>query len=106
MAGKLTIDKRMATRKGVIRVQIWMDPKSRKVTGYSFAYINHNLMAEDHGRVLGFDDAHWYDHCTSEHHMHWFGEIRDNVKHASAKLADERFNRFLSRLKQHYGKDY
>jgi hypothetical protein len=39
------------------------------VTRYSLAYINHNLIYDDNGRVLGYDNAHGY------HHKHCMGRV-------------------------------
>jgi hypothetical protein len=53
---------------GILRRQIWVD-NAGKVTKYSLAYINHLIYAGDHGRVLGYDNAHGY------HHKHYLGNI-------------------------------
>ncbi len=83
-----------------------MDPSTGAVANYSLAYINHDLMAGDNGRVVGFDDRHIYPGFASVHHFHWFGRVFENLDHASYELADARFQRFLHRLKQHCGKNY
>lgn len=56
------------------------------VTRYNLAYINHALFAGDHGRVLGFDNAHGY------HHRHFMGKV-EPVKFESYEAAMERFQR-------------
>lgn len=106
MAEELVTDRRLITRKGVIRAQVWVDTKTRVVTRYSYAYINHDLMSGDQGRVVGFDDAHLYPGFSSKHHMHWYGVVYENTLYATQKKAEERFERFLLRLKQQHGKNY
>lgn len=59
---------------GILRRQVWCDNENN-VTRYSLAYINHALHQGDHGRVLGYDNAHGY------HHKHYMGKIeRINFK--------------------------
>jgi hypothetical protein len=100
------IDKRMNTRKGSIRIQTWVDPKTGEITSYAMAYINHNLTSVDNGRVVGFDNRDQHSDFGSKHHYHWFGTVHENVDHASYDLAKERFQRFLKRLKQQHARNY
>jgi len=53
---------------GTVRREVWVDAQNR-VCRYNLAYINARLFAGDHGRVLGFDNAH---DC---HHRHWYGVV-------------------------------
>ena len=106
MAAETDIDTRTKTKNGSIRVKTWVNPKTGKVVGYSMAYINHSLMSWDNGRVVGFDDKDWYAGFASKHHYHWFGRVFENLDYTSFEKAQERFQRFLKRLKQHYGKNY
>lgn len=53
---------------GILRREVWVDEDGR-VVRYNLAYINHALYAGDHGRVLGYDNAHGY------HHRHYFGTV-------------------------------
>jgi hypothetical protein len=46
-----------------------MAEKNNQVCRYNLAYINARLFAGDHGRVLGFDNAHDY------HHRHLYGVV-------------------------------
>jgi hypothetical protein len=53
---------------GILRREVWVDEKGR-VTRYNLAYINHALLGEDNGRVLGYDNQHG---C---HHRHRLGTV-------------------------------
>ncbi|MDR0781788.1 MAG: transcriptional regulator [Pseudomonadales bacterium] len=53
---------------GILRREIWADRQGR-ITRYNLAYINHNLHSGDHGRVIGYDNAHGY------HHKHHCGMV-------------------------------
>ena len=55
----------------ILRREIWMDEQGR-VTRDNLAYINHAIVQGDHGRVIGYDNAH------GRHHRHAFGK-RDPV---------------------------
>lgn len=54
---------------GMLSFESWGYEKEGKsiVTRYSMAYINRGLYRGDHGRVLGYDNAH------GEHHRHYRG---------------------------------
>ncbi len=53
---------------GMVRREVWVDGQGR-VCRYNLAYINSRLFAGDHGRVLGFDNAHGF------HHGHLYGVV-------------------------------
>jgi hypothetical protein len=53
---------------GTVRREVWVDGRGQ-VCRYNLAYINNRLFAGDHGRVLGFDNAHGY------HHRHLYGVV-------------------------------
>jgi hypothetical protein len=55
---------------GKLRREVWVDRTSRQVTRYNLAYINHRLFSGDHGRVVGYDNAH------DGHHRHYFGKMQ------------------------------
>lgn len=55
---------------GKLRREVWIDRKTGSVTRYNLAYINHRIHPGDHGRVLGYDNAH------DGHHRHWFGQVQ------------------------------
>jgi Family of unknown function (DUF6516) len=56
---------------GVLSYEVWgfQDNSKTVVTRYNLAYINHAMCAIDHGRVLGYDNAHNY------HHRHFMGKV-------------------------------
>ncbi|SMM97962.1 hypothetical protein SPONL_1700 [uncultured Candidatus Thioglobus sp.] len=61
---KIIDEKHFVSRKrggGVISVQAWADDK-QQVVKYAIAYINHQIYAEDNGRVIGYDNAHNFHH--------------------------------------------
>lgn len=53
---------------GLLRREIWVDEQGR-VVRYNLAYINHAICQADHGRVVGYDNAHGY------HHRHFMGVV-------------------------------
>ena len=57
-----------ASGPGLIREEVWED-ETGAVVRYNLAFINHFLTPKDHGRVLGYDNAH------GEHHRHFCGEV-------------------------------
>lgn len=73
MADKKVIDESHTISKrrgnGQLRRKIWVDSETGHVTRYNLAYINHGLHAGDHGRVVGYDNAHDF------HHRHYFGVV-------------------------------
>ena len=71
---------------GVLRYEVWGYSQGGKtiVTRYNIAYINHAICKKDHGRVLGYDNAHEY------HHRHYMGEITP-VEFKSYELTVEIF---------------
>ena len=56
---------------GLLSYEVWgyQLKGTTVVTRYNLAYINHAMCRVDHGRVLGFDNAHGY------HHRHDMGEV-------------------------------
>lgn len=53
---------------GLVKMEAWEDVQGNLVK-YSLAYINPTICADDDGRVLGYDNAHYY------HHRHYLGNI-------------------------------
>ncbi|MDQ7075576.1 MAG: DUF6516 family protein [Gammaproteobacteria bacterium] len=53
---------------GLIKIEVWEDQYGA-VVRYNMAYINFALYSGDHGRVIGYDNAHNY------HHRHCFGVV-------------------------------
>lgn len=71
---------------GVLSYEVWGFAEKGKVvvTRYNLAYINHAIYRGDHGRVLGFDNAHEY------HHRHYMGKV-EAVEFISYEAILERF---------------
>ncbi len=71
---------------GTLSFEAWGYEKDAKaiVTRYSMAYINRQLYRGDHGRVLGYDNAH------GEHHRHQMGRS-ELVKFVSYEALVARF---------------
>lgn len=94
MAGKLKFKKVVAEQfpikpkrgGGIVKIDAW-ENNQRKVVKYSMAYINHQIFAEDNGRVLGYDNTHNY------HHRHYFGEISEVENFTSYQELVERFEK-------------
>ena len=57
---------------GILSYEVWGYESSGKtiVTRYNLAYINPAIYLKDHGRVLGFDNAHGF------HHRHFKGKVQ------------------------------
>src|ERR1039458_6491249 len=79
-----------ANRGGVLRREIWVDPRGR-VVRYNLAYINYGIHAGDNGRVLGYDSAHGH------HHRHYRGKVTA-VAFESFDQIEARFQREWNRL--------
>jgi hypothetical protein len=94
MAGKLKFKKVVAEQfpikpkrgGGIVKIDAW-ENNQRKVVKYSMAYINHQIFAEDNGRVLGYDNTHNY------HHRHYFGEISEVENFTSYQELVKRFEK-------------
>jgi len=71
---------------GILSYEVWgyiADGKT-VVTRYNLAYINPLICQKDNGRVLGFDNAHYY------HHRHYMGKVAP-VEFVSYEQTLERF---------------
>ncbi len=107
MAARKLLDERHVTRAGAtIRVEAWDDPRSGAVVRYNLAYVNAEIATDDNGRILGFDNSHWYPGFGTAHHCHWMGRVRENRRFLSFEHALVRFQRLLGRLKKCYGSRY
>ena len=51
----------------MLKEEVWFE--GDKLVRYSLAYINLRVCGLDHGRVLGYDNAHDY------HHRHFMGKV-------------------------------
>lgn len=100
------IDSRSNTRGGgTIRAETWVDGTGN-VVKYSLTYVNSSIFSADNGRVLGFDNAHFYPGFASEHHYHFMGTVYENRRFVSFDDTLDRFQRLLARLKRRYGRSY
>ena len=80
---------RCAAGDGLIREEIWEDEKGN-VVRYNLAFVNLQLCAKDHGRVLGYDTAH------GQLHRHFAGRIEA----MEARPYQEIFERFLAEVER------
>lgn len=55
---------------GILREEVWTG-EDGSVVKYNLAFIHHEICRVDHGRVLGYDNAHGY------HERHWMGEAQE-----------------------------
>ena len=53
---------------GLLRREVWVDEHGQ-VVRYNLAYVNHTVFSGDHGRAVGYDNAHGY------HHRHYMGVV-------------------------------
>ena len=82
---------------GILSYEVWgiVEKGKTRVTRYNLAYINPALSAVDHGRVLGYDNAH------GDHHRHYRGQV-EPVEHTSYEETVERFEQeVMALLKAH-----
>lgn len=68
---------------GILRREVWADERGR-VIRYNLAYSNHNIFQGDHGRVVGYDNAHGF------HHRHFMGVV-EPVEFMNFEEIEERF---------------
>lgn len=107
MAVAKDVDDRFTTRGGgTIRVETWVESKTRAVVKYNLAYVNAAIHAGDNGRVLGFDNTHLYPGFSSAHHVHWMGTVYENRRFVSFDTTLDRFERSLRWLKRRYRRSY
>jgi hypothetical protein len=85
---------------GTLSYEVWgiVERSKTTVTRYNLAYINPKLYAKDHGRVLGFDNAHGY------HHRHFMGKVQA-VEFESYEAILDRFQQEWRQLTQQIMKD-
>lgn len=71
---------------GTLSFEAWGYEKDGRtiVTRYAMAYINPALNRGDHGRVLGYDNAH------GEHHRHYMGQT-ETIKFGGYEALVARF---------------
>jgi hypothetical protein len=91
---------------GVVRVELWQDSHTKQICRYAMAYVNAQICHADHGRVVGFDNAHCYEGHPTRHHRHWMGGITHNRTFTSVEQLNLRFQRLLRWLKRRHQKRY
>lgn len=107
MSAEKDLDQRFKTKSGgVIRVETWVNRQSLVVVHYNLTYLNFAVMQEDDGRILGFDDAHWYPNFPSPHHEHRWGEVMPNLTYTSFSDLLTRFEYELLEMKALLGEAY
>ena len=77
---------------GVFREEVFQDD-SGAVVKYNLAFIHFGLCTADHGRVLGYDNAHGY------HERHCMGQSAE-VAYIDYKHTFDRFMKELEDLKE------
>jgi len=77
---------------GVLREEVFVDV-SGQVVKYNLAFIHFALGTRDHGRLLGYDNAH------GGHERHWMGEASE-VKFSSYADTLARFLEEIAALKE------
>ena len=55
---------------GILREEVWVD-EEENVVKYNLAFILPHVSGVDHGRVLGYDNAHGF------HERHFFGMVEE-----------------------------
>lgn len=77
---------------GIFREEVYQDARGN-VARYNLAFIHYGLCRKDHGRVLGYDNAHDF------HERHWMGRSEE-VAFRNYKSTFCRFIRELEALKE------
>ena len=79
---------------GILREEVWVSDRG-DVAEYNLALIVPHLSSVDHGRVLGFDNAH------GVHERHFMGEVSGVQFHGYLATA-KRFYREAEALRRSY----
>ncbi|WP_419805798.1 toxin-antitoxin system TumE family protein [Terriglobus sp.] len=64
--------------------------RANRVVKYNLAYINHSVCHTDHGRVLGYDNAH------GKHERHCMGTVEE----VGAVSYEDRLDKFLEEVRE------
>lgn len=78
--------------KGTIREEVYVN-EAGEVVRYNLAFIHFGLIQKDHGRVLGYDNAHGH------HERHWMNTVTP-VSFASYDVTVQRFLEEIEKLKE------
>ena len=79
---------------GYYREEVWID-RSGEVVFYNLAFVLPHVFVRDHGRVLGFDNAH------GVHERHFLGQI-EIVPYENFPSTSERFYHEAGALRRAY----
>lgn len=79
---------------GILREEVWTDERG-EVIRYNLAFLLPHRTSVDHGRVLGFDNAHGI------HERHFFGEAKPALYRGYPATA-KRFFREVESLRRSY----
>jgi hypothetical protein len=79
---------------GIVREEVWVNAKG-DVVRYNLAFLLPHLFGHDHGRVLGFDNAH------GVHERHYMGKA-EPVVFKDYPATAERFYREVSEFRRSY----
>ena len=85
---------------GILREEVWVNERE-EVVRYNLAFLLPHRFRRDHGRVLGFDNAH------GVHERHWMGEV-ETVETAHFKgyaAIARRFFRDAEEIRRSYEND-
>lgn len=69
--------------KAIYREEVWED-QAGKVVRYNLAFIHFGVCQQDHGRVVGYDNAH------GRHERHFMGEVQE-IEFVSYDVTLKRF---------------
>ncbi len=87
-------DFRCAGGVGILREDVWVD-KEEQVVRYNLAFLLPHLFRADHGRILGFDNAHGI------HERHFMGRVKP-VEFQGYQATARRFYREVEEIRNGY----
>jgi hypothetical protein len=79
---------------GILREEVWVD-EAGDVVRYNLAFVVPHLIGTDHGRVLGYDNAHGL------HERHFMGKV-EVVEFVAFPNTADRFYREVQALRRSY----
>jgi hypothetical protein len=77
---------------GILREEVWMDEQG-VVVRYNLAFVVPHLTRVDHGRILGYDNAH------GRHERHFMGKV-ESVAFESFPSTSRRFYREVEEMRK------
>ncbi|MBW4040214.1 MAG: transcriptional regulator [Acidobacteria bacterium] len=78
--------------KAIYREEVWED-EAGNVVKYNLAFIHFGICPQDHGRAVGYDNAH------GRHERHFMGEVRE-VEFVSYEATLRRFQAEVRRYRE------